>query len=70
MTSSATALPSGAGALVKEGWQVPPRSLVLGVPGRVVRSVTDEEIERIRRNWMVYVQYAAHYRRAETGEVG
>jgi len=58
----------GAGALVKEGWRVPPRSLVLGVPGRVVRSVTAEEIERIRRNWMVYVQYAAHYRATEAGE--
>jgi carbonic anhydrase/acetyltransferase-like protein (isoleucine patch superfamily) len=53
----------GAGALVKEGWQVPPRSLVLGVPGRIVRQVTDAEVERIRRNWVSYVDYAAQYRR-------
>ncbi|HEY3176002.1 MAG TPA: gamma carbonic anhydrase family protein [Candidatus Polarisedimenticolia bacterium] len=53
----------GAGALVKEGWQVPPRSLVLGVPGRIVRQVTNAEVERIQRNWASYVQYAAHYRR-------
>jgi carbonic anhydrase/acetyltransferase-like protein (isoleucine patch superfamily) len=34
----------GAGALVPQGMKVPPRSLVLGVPGRVVRQVTDEEV--------------------------
>lgn len=60
----------GAGALVKEGWQVPPRSLVLGVPGRIVRQVTGDEVERIRRNWVSYVQYAAHYRRLKGEEVG
>lgn len=57
----------GAGALVKEGWQVPPRSLVLGVPGRIVRAVNDGEIERIDRNWSVYVEYAAQHRLAEGG---
>ena len=35
----------GAGALITEGMVVPPRSLVLGMPGRVVRPVTDMEIE-------------------------
>lgn len=57
----------GAGALVKEGWSVPERSLVLGVPGRIARPVTDDDLERSRRNWMVYVQYAASYRRTERG---
>ena len=52
----------GAGALVGEGKQVPPGSLVLGVPGRVVRSVTPAERDRVARNWTVYVQYAAHYK--------
>ena len=52
----------GAGTLVKEGWQVPPRSVVLGVPGRIIRQVTDAEIERIQKNWAVYVAYAVHYR--------
>jgi carbonic anhydrase/acetyltransferase-like protein (isoleucine patch superfamily) len=56
----------GAGALVKEGWEVPPRSLVLGVPGRVVRLVTDAEVDRIQRNWAAYVQYAAQYRATES----
>ena len=58
----------GAGALVKEGWQVPPRSVVLGVPGRIVRQVTDAELDRIRMNWAVYVAYAAQYRDAASNE--
>ena len=33
----------GARALVPQGLRVPPRSLVVGVPGRVVRQVTAEE---------------------------
>ena len=37
----------GAGALVTEGKVIPPRSLVLGMPGRVIRAVTDEEVEGI-----------------------
>jgi carbonic anhydrase/acetyltransferase-like protein (isoleucine patch superfamily) len=38
----------GAGTLVPEGKQVPPRSLVLGVPGKVIRRVSEEELQRIR----------------------
>ncbi|HEY5039319.1 MAG TPA: gamma carbonic anhydrase family protein, partial [bacterium] len=39
----------GAGAVVLEGKKIPPRSLVLGVPGKVVRRVTDEEVKDILR---------------------
>ncbi len=39
----------GAHALVPEGKVIPPRSLVMGVPGKVVREVTDEDIVRNRR---------------------
>ncbi len=56
----------GAGAIVTEGFDVPERSLVLGVPARVVRSVTDDENERIERNWSVYVAYANHHRDEES----
>ncbi|WP_243149855.1 gamma carbonic anhydrase family protein [Thermaerobacter sp. PB12/4term] len=38
----------GAGALVPEGKVIPPGSLVLGVPARVVRSLTPEEQAEIR----------------------
>jgi carbonic anhydrase/acetyltransferase-like protein (isoleucine patch superfamily) len=37
-----------AGALVTEGTQIPPDSLVVGVPGRVVRPVDDELRGRVR----------------------
>ncbi len=37
-----------AGALVVEGAIIPPRSLVMGVPGKVVRQVTDAEVAYTR----------------------
>ena len=49
----------GAGALVTEGTVVPPGSLVLGVPAKVVRPVTDNERERHARGWAGYVDLAA-----------
>lgn len=55
----------GAGAVVREGMVVPPNSLVLGVPGRVVRDTTEEERGRIRRTVEAYV---ALQRRHAAGE--
>lgn len=52
----------GAGTLVTGGTVVPPRSLVLGLPGRVVRPLTDEELETIRSTAARYVAYAAKYK--------
>lgn len=52
----------GAGALVPEGRAIPPRSLVLGMPGRVVREVTDEEFAAILRSAEGYAQRAVLYR--------
>ncbi len=37
----------GAGALVPEGKKIPARSLVVGVPGKIVRQVTDEDVRMI-----------------------
>lgn len=59
----------GAGALIPEGKEIPQRSLVVGQPGRVVRSLKDDEIERIKRIGAQYVerwkQYAAGMRRQD-----
>lgn len=53
----------GAGAVVSQGKVYPPRSLILGVPARVVRSVTDEEIEGlIRHGHAEYVRLGREYR--------
>ncbi|MEN9774128.1 MAG: hypothetical protein RL322_1198, partial [Pseudomonadota bacterium] len=46
----------GAGALITEGKDIPDRSLVMGSPGKVVRLLTDEEVERIRRGNAHYVE--------------
>jgi carbonic anhydrase/acetyltransferase-like protein (isoleucine patch superfamily) len=48
----------GAGAVVTEGKVIPPRSLVLGLPGKVVRGVTNEEYEGILHNASEYVKLA------------
>ncbi len=48
----------GAGAVVTEGTKIPPRSLVLGVPGKVIRKVTPSEIRMIRRNAASYLKLA------------
>jgi len=51
----------GAGALVPEGMRVPPRTLVVGVPARVKRALTDEEIARLEQSWKNYVGYKEKY---------
>jgi carbonic anhydrase/acetyltransferase-like protein (isoleucine patch superfamily) len=48
----------GAGALIPEGAQIPPNSLVLGMPGKVVRETTSEERERIIRSAESYQRLA------------
>ena len=51
----------GAGALVSEGKQIPPRSLVLGVPGKVIRQISDEELDGILKNASSYVELAREH---------
>ncbi len=52
----------GAGALVAEGKEIPPRSLVVGTPGRVVRTLDDEQVAMIREAAAHYVEKIALYR--------
>jgi carbonic anhydrase/acetyltransferase-like protein (isoleucine patch superfamily) len=51
-----------AGAVVPEGMQVPPGSLVMGVPGRIVRQVDAALAERIVGTWKHYVEQAEAHR--------
>jgi carbonic anhydrase/acetyltransferase-like protein (isoleucine patch superfamily) len=51
-----------AGAVIPEGVTIPPRSLVSGVPGKVRRQCTDDDVENIRRNAGHYVALAAQHR--------
>ncbi len=50
-----------AGAVVTERHRIPPRSVVMGVPGRVVRSITPEELERTRTICAHYLEMAQRY---------
>jgi len=51
----------GAGALVTERSIIPPRSLVLGMPGKVVRQLKDEEAARIMKSALNYIEYSKDY---------
>lgn len=55
----------GAGALCPEGMVVPAGSLVIGLPGRVVRPTTPAERERIRRTVDSYLAMQERYRLGE-----
>jgi carbonic anhydrase/acetyltransferase-like protein (isoleucine patch superfamily) len=46
----------GAGAVLPEGKRIPENSLVIGVPGRIVRQTTSEERERIKRTVDAYLE--------------
>jgi carbonic anhydrase/acetyltransferase-like protein (isoleucine patch superfamily) len=50
-------------ALVPEGKEIPPYSLVMGTPGKVVRQVTEEEIARITGTAESYRRRGQEYRR-------
>ncbi|MFH8519582.1 gamma carbonic anhydrase family protein [Streptomyces gelaticus] len=51
-------------ALVPQGMQVPPGSLVAGVPAKVKRQLTEEELEGIKFNAVGYVELAKAHRQA------
>lgn len=54
----------GANALVAEGKAFPPRSLIVGVPGEVRRTVTDAQVEAVRENARRYAGYARAHKEA------
>lgn len=56
-----------AGAVVKERVVVPPRTLVAGVPGKIVGELDDALLERVARNKDHYVATAARYLSGELG---
>lgn len=53
----------GAGTLIPEGKTIAPRSLVVGTPGRVIRTLSDEEVAGLRKNAAEYVQNAQYFAR-------
>jgi carbonic anhydrase/acetyltransferase-like protein (isoleucine patch superfamily) len=51
----------GAGALVTEGKEFPDGSLIMGSPAKVVRELTPEALERMRRSSAFYVRNAQRH---------
>jgi carbonic anhydrase/acetyltransferase-like protein (isoleucine patch superfamily) len=53
----------GAGTLVGEGKEFPPGSLILGSPGKAVRQLSPEQIERVHKSAAAYVAQHQRYKR-------
>jgi len=60
----------GAGSLLTIGTMVPPRSLVMGRPAKVVRPLRDDEIAFLHQSAENYKQYVRWYRGEGRGEGG
>ena len=52
----------GAGAVVSEGKEFPEGSLILGVPARAVKELSDEQIQSIQNNADNYVKLSKQYK--------
>ncbi|SFB71381.1 gamma carbonic anhydrase family protein [Tropicimonas isoalkanivorans] len=52
----------GAGALITEGKEIPDNSLVMGAPGKVIRTLDEAAIEGLRRSALNYQKNARRYR--------
>ena len=52
----------GAGSVVLEGARIPPRTLAVGSPARVVRKITEQDLRYVRRWVAKYVRLAREYR--------
>jgi carbonic anhydrase/acetyltransferase-like protein (isoleucine patch superfamily) len=50
-----------AGALVTEGMLIPPNSLVVGVPGKIIRNIGQDQMEKIEKNAQSYVNLSKVY---------
>ena len=51
-----------AGSLISPGTIIPPRSLVMGIPARVKRPLTEEELIGLNAFWKNYVDYVPKYK--------
>jgi carbonic anhydrase/acetyltransferase-like protein (isoleucine patch superfamily) len=51
----------GANTLITEGKIIPDNSLVVGIPGKVVRTLSNEEIAALHRNTAHYVELMKRY---------
>jgi len=51
----------GAHSLLTEGTKIPDYSVVMGSPGKVVKTLTERQIEKVKNNAITYVELARKY---------
>lgn len=51
----------GAGTLLSENKRIPAKSLVLGSPGKVVRTLSEEDLRQMRKGTSQYVELGVKY---------
>ncbi len=56
----------GAGSLVAQGLQVPPQTLVLGSPAKVIRELSADEVASIDQYAKNYLMYKENYLKAQS----
>jgi len=54
-----------AGTLVREHFIIPEGVLVAGVPGKIIRDLTEEEIKKIKQSADNYLYYVSVYRSSQ-----
>lgn len=60
----------GANTLIAEGKVIPPRSMVLGSPGKIIRQLSDQDVERIAGPAARYVENWQRFARGMKPQVG
>lgn len=55
----------GAGSVVSPGSVIPPRTLAMGIPARVVRTLTDEDVRMIQGTAQEYLELQEIYSRSQ-----
>lgn len=54
-----------AGSLVTPNTQIPPRSMVMGSPGKVKRRLSDDEVEDLKKFWRNYTALSKIYKQGQ-----
>ncbi|MEO7114184.1 MAG: gamma carbonic anhydrase family protein [Polyangiaceae bacterium] len=60
----------GAGSLVPPRAVIPPRTLAIGRPAKVIRQLTDQDLAMVKEAGALYVQYAHTFRSGALQQIG
>ncbi len=55
----------GANALIPEGKEIPPNSLVVGLPGKIIRETTEEERKKIKESAKTYINLGREHKKSQ-----